>query len=234
MIKRRCFTVLLVVAFGAPECRSSTNKLEGRGQGSASVPVSSGRSVGEAVASSGPQLDRGCEASKHRKALRAPFYLPGQIVARDGIEGHCLGEPADEEVIKAANGCEAREKWQLCRLKPQIDLYYDKDWRLDVIRVHRDYRWPDQHHPPPRTPDGVGPGMSPDNVAWNWGLPLHAERVKDPDFGLLEIRYYAGIALEIERSAKRPPIIGGVYVFKSGFPRLAPLANPATDAGPIR
>jgi hypothetical protein len=75
-----------------------------------------------------------------------------------------------------------------------------------------------------RTHDGIGPGMSPDNIAWNWGLPLRTEHVKYPDFGTVEVRYYHGIALEIDRHPDRAPVVGGVYVFPMGrFPRLGPL-----------
>ncbi len=110
-------------------------------------------------------------------------------------------------------------------MKPWVDLFYDKNWRLDVIRVNHWARWWDMSIEPLRTHDGIGPGMSPDNIAWDWGMPLRTESVKYPDFGVVEVRYYHGIALEIERHPRRAPVVGGVYVFPMGrSPRLGPLA----------
>jgi len=155
----------------------------------------------------------------------------GYIVAGESIEVECLGDAIYPDMITASNGCEQREQWRLCRAESRLDRFYDKNGRLDVIRANRSHRWKERHHQPPRTRDGKWPGMYPDNIAWDWGMPLHTEDVQDPDFGLLEIRYYHGIALEIERSDKRAPVVGGIYVFAMGsFPRLAPLAAAPKDA----
>jgi hypothetical protein len=225
----------VALALGTPACRSPDKHSENQGGRSPSVQAPPPASTGEAGDGVSSASDPDCAARKQFKKDRGPIVRIGQIIAGDGVEGHCLGEPITPEMITAANGCEPRGEWRLCRMRPWTDLFYDKHGRLDVIRVNRTYRLPKRRTREPRTPDGIGPGMSPDNVAWNWGMPLRVERVKDPDFGPLEIRYYHGLALEIERAPNRPTLIGGIYVFAMGrFPRLGPLEPALKDGGAKR
>jgi hypothetical protein len=225
---RRHFTALLVLALGADACRSKQGQTEPQGSSDVLVPPpGSARVAGDGAS---PDAGKDCAARKEiikNRSLSPLHPAPGKIVPGDGIEGHCLGDPVPPEYITAANGCEPREERRLCRgVEAGLDLFYDKNWRLDAIRVNNWTRWSNQSYDKTlRTHDGIGPGMSPDNIGWYWGLPLRTEHVKYPDFGVVEVRYYQGIALEIERHPRRAPVVGGVYVFAMGrFPRLGPLA----------
>jgi hypothetical protein len=224
----RIYVPLFVLAFVLHGCKSKHRRNEPENDLDVQVPVPADAQAGDAAS---PDAGKDCAARKHIKQ-GSPMHPPfGQIIPGDGIQSDCLGDPVGPEIIHSANGCEPRGEWRRCRLM-RTDLYYDKNWRLDVIRTHRDARWSRHSHRTPRTPDGIGPGMSPDNVASSWGKPLRTEHVKDPDFGPVEIRYYRGIALEIERPPRGAPVVGGVYVFPMGrSPRLGALAPAAKDAG---
>jgi hypothetical protein len=232
VIQRRYLIGLLVLAFGVPGCRSKHRQTPPEGSPDVLVPLpASARAAGDGAS---PDAGKDCAARKQIKAYKG-FHRPvGQIFAGDGIDGLCLGDPVEPDVITYYD-CKPRGQWRLCRQKPGPDLYYDKNWRLDVIRVNGDTRgWRQPTWRTARTPDGFLPGQSPDDVTWFWGMPLRTERVHDPDFGLVEVRYYPGIALEIERPPRRAPVIAGIYVFAMDrSPCLGPLA-PATEDGGMK
>src|SRR5688572_8845649 len=77
-----------------------------------------------------PDAGKDCAARKEIKQGRSVHQPRGHIIPGDGIQGYCLGDPVGPETITSANGCEPREEWHLCRLKPWVDLFYDKSWRL--------------------------------------------------------------------------------------------------------
>jgi hypothetical protein len=224
----RIYGALFALAFVLHGCKSKHRRNDPENNSDVQAPITASAQAGDGAS---PDAGKDCEARKYIKR-GSPMHPPfGQIIPGDGIQSDCLGDPVGPEIISSANGCEPRGEWRRCRLR-RTDLYYDKNWRLDVIRTNRDARWSKHSNRMPKTPDGIGPGMSTDNVPPSWGMPLRTEHVKDPDFGPVEIRYYHGIALEIERPPRRPPVIGGVYVFAMGrSPSLGPVAPAAKDAG---